>query len=201
MVGLKILVVGGDDEGYHDFTVIGKVFCSCFHPENLKEYDVVVCYMSRKEVPEHLEKGLLGSIIGSPWGATGKPKGFIGIHTGGYSFPESAAYHNMVGARFLTHPEMGEDLLIKVTDPDHPVMKGITSFTIVDELYLMEMYPPFHVLLSCHYRGFERPIAWVKPYGLGRVFYTSLGHGQEQVRNESFVKMIVNAVKWSVETE
>ena len=63
MVGLNIIVVGGDDYGYHDFSVIGKVFhsflykagfhveitgdCSAFLPENIKKYDVIVCYMNR----------------------------------------------------------------------------------------------------------------------------------------------------------
>ena len=214
MVGIKVLVVGGDDHGYHDFTIIGKTFqsflekagfnvtitwdCSCFLPEIVHKYDVLVCYINRIKIKKEEKQGLLDSIIGSHQGDTGKPKGFIGIHTAACSFPGSIAYQRMLGGRFLAHPKMEQELAIKVIKPEHPVMHGISDFKIVDELYLLEQFPPFEILLSCSYNGFEHPVAWVKPYGLGRVFYTSLGHGIEQLTNVNFTKMIINAVKWSV---
>lgn len=212
---MNILVVGGDDYGFHDFRNIGDVFysflnkagyhvtitedCNAFLARNIKEFDAVVCYMNKKNLKKDQEKGLIDSIIGSPWGKTGKPKGFIGIHTAACSFPGSGTFHRMLGCRFLIHPEMGEELHIKVKNPAHPVMQGIADFHIIDELYLLELYLPFEILLSCRYRGFEHPVAWVKPYGLGRVFYTALGHGTTQLNNDHFQKMIINAINWSVE--
>jgi len=214
MAGLNVLVAGGDDFGYHDFGVIGEAFysflektgyhvtlsrdCSVFLADNIRNFDVIICYMNKKVLQKEEEEGLLDSIIGSPWGNTGKPKGFIGIHTAACAFPGSEAYHRMLGCRFLIHPEMGDELQIKVKKREHPVMKNIDNFTIIDELYLLEVYPPFTTLLSCYYNNFEQPLGWVKPYGLGRVFYLGLGHGVEQIGNPNFKKIIVNAIDWSV---
>lgn len=216
MVGMNILVVGGDDYGYHDFGILGDILlsflskagfqvtltedCSAFCEKEIKNYDVIVCYMNRKNIRRSQEQGLLNSIIGSPRSNTGKPKGFVGIHTAACSFPKSGAYYRMLGCKFLVHPKMREELHIEVKNHKHPVMQGITHFTILDELYLLELYPPFETLLSCVYRGFEHPVAWVKPYGMGRVFYTIIGHGKEQLNNIYFQKMIVNAIKWSGES-
>jgi uncharacterized protein len=210
----EVLIVGGDDYGYHDFDRIGGIFssflhdagfhvdvtddCSCFSTDKFKEYDVVICYMNRKELPDEQAQGLLDGILGNPWSQSHTLKGFIGIHTASCSFPGSFAYRTMLGARFLAHPEMGDELTMNVKAPDHPIMKGIGDFTIVDELYLMEHYPPYEVLLTCDYQGFERPIAWVKPYGLGRVFYLSLGHGEEQLCNDAVSGMIINGVSWVI---
>jgi type 1 glutamine amidotransferase len=66
-----------------------------------------------------------------------------------------------------------------------------------EELYLMETYGHFDLLLSTYFKGFERPIAWVKPYGHGRVFYTALGHDQVQTENPNFQRMLINAVRWA----
>lgn len=66
-----------------------------------------------------------------------------------------------------------------------------------NELYLMETYGHFELLMSAWYKGFERPITWVKPYGHGRVCYTALGHADVQHKNPNFQRLIINAIRWS----
>jgi type 1 glutamine amidotransferase len=213
MVNYNVLIMGGDETGYHDFKLLGPVFKSfltdagfsitlsedlnMFLPIFIKSYDVIVCYMNKANITKKQEQGLLQGIIGSPWGSTGKPKGFVGIHIACCAFEHSRDFHNMLGCRLLTHPDMGESYSFKIKDPRHPVMAGMKDFSLVDELYLLEVFPPFETLITCEFNGFALPAAWVKPYGLGRVFYTSLGHSTEQLNNEFFQRMIVNAVKWS----
>ncbi len=48
------------------------------------------------------------------------------------------------------------------------------------------------------FKGFERPITWVKPYGRGRVLFTALGHDKEQTENPNSQRLIVNGVRWAV---
>ena len=40
------------------------------------------------------------------------------------------------------------------------------------------------------------PLAWVRPYGLGRVCYCALGHGSEQLEHESVQRILRNALEW-----
>jgi type 1 glutamine amidotransferase len=213
MVKQHVLVMGGDETGCHDFTVLGSIFESfltdagfsvtltedldMFLPKNLKSFNVIVCYLNKAEITEKQEQGLLQGIIGTPVTGMGSPKGFVGIHIACCAFENSGAYHKMIGCRLLTHPEMGEPYSFNIKDPRHPVMADVKNFSLVDELYLLEVYPPFETLITCDFNGFTLPIAWVKSYGLGRVFYTALGHAAEQLTNECLQKLIINAVNWS----
>jgi type 1 glutamine amidotransferase len=41
-------------------------------------------------------------------------------------------------------------------------------------------------------------VAWAKMYGKGRVYYTTLGHVDENWDDPRFQKMITEAIKWSL---
>jgi uncharacterized protein len=40
-------------------------------------------------------------------------------------------------------------------------------------------------------------VAWCKQIGKGKTFYTSMGHDETAWKDESFVKLIENAIKWT----
>jgi uncharacterized protein len=209
---LNLLVMGGVEREYHDFSIMGPIYDSflssagfdvtlsedkdLFLPENIKNFDVIICYTTHGSLTKEQSGGLLNSIIGSFWENTGKPKGFLGIHGASCSFENNETYLRMLGGHFLTHPELGPEYLFHVEKAGHPIMKGISDFSMVDELYLQEIYPPMETLITCDFEGFSRPVAWVKSYGLGRVSSLSLGHGVEQTENPIFQKIIINAVNW-----
>jgi type 1 glutamine amidotransferase len=202
--------MGGLETNYHNFRILGPILrdfleaagfkvtlsknLDMFLLENIKEFQIIICYTTGRELTLEQEKGLLNSISGFPLGSKGKK--FIGIHCASCSFQNSFAYLRMLGAKFLTHPPLGEEFSFKVIKPEHPTMQGISNFSLVDELYLMEIYPPIEILIVCNYKGYDRPIVWTKPYGLGRVFYTALGHDKDQISNLIFQKMIINAIEW-----
>ncbi|TFG20231.1 MAG: hypothetical protein EU530_03915 [Promethearchaeota archaeon] len=74
----------------------------------------------------------------------------------------------------------------------------MSDFSIRDELYLQEYYPPFHTLLFTHFKGQKVPLSWEKSYGTGTVFYLALGHGTAQINHPSIQKIIKNViVYWS----
>ncbi|MFX0181613.1 MAG: ThuA domain-containing protein [Candidatus Hodarchaeota archaeon] len=206
----NILVIGGLETKFHNFRILGPVFRNFLEgagfkvtlsenldmllPENIKEFQTIICYTTGRELTSEQEKGLLNAIVSFPPETIGKT--FIGIHCASCSFQKSSAYLRMLGGKFLTHPPLGEELSFQVIKPEHPTMQGVSNFSLVDELYLMEIYPPIEILIVCNYKGFDRPIVWTKPYGLGRVFYTALGHDKSQLSNPILQKMIINAVKW-----
>ena len=43
-------------------------------------------------------------------------------------------------------------------------------------------------------------VTWAKMYGKGRVFYTTLGHVEENWDKPEFQKMITEAIKWAMGT-
>jgi hypothetical protein len=40
------------------------------------------------------------------------------------------------------------------------------------------------------------PIAWVKTYGEGKIFYTNLGHNTETWANKQFIESLLGGIKW-----
>jgi type 1 glutamine amidotransferase len=207
----RVLVFGGEESPYHDFSIQGPWLAGlaeeagyeaevttdpgAFEAARIAPFDAIAILASAGSLaPEH-EEALLSAVIGNPWGDTGSPKGLLGIHGATVVTSASGAYQRMLGARFLAHPPLGP-FSVTVEAPDHPVTRGVGEFSTSDELYLMETLAPFDVLLSAEFDGFRRPLAWVRPYGLGRVCYCALGHGTEQLEHESVRRVLRNALDW-----
>ncbi len=211
---INILLLTGGGDPYHDFDALAESLKQILNkeglvlhvsedlnellPDKIINYDVIMCNMINVELSPLHERSLLDAIIGSPWNNTGKAKGFVGLHGASFTFLNSPDYINMLGGRFLTHPEIA-NFAYKIKNKQHAVMEGLDDFCLDSELYLMEAKPPYEVLLSCDYQGFERPIAWVKPYGLGRVFYLALGHNTQELDCKAVQKMILNSVYWAAQ--
>ena len=211
MTQTKVLLMVGGNSTYHNFEEIGNILkntveeskcdvfltenLDMFLPSNIKEFDIILTYTIERTLTKEQEDGLLNAIIGAPSEIKGRTKGFIGLHGATISFIDSIRYLRMIGGKLLAHPPT-DTFLFQVSNPSHPIMEGITNFSLKDELYLTEIFTPIESLLICQYNGFNHPIAWIKPYGLGKVFYCSLGHGKEQMSNKNTQTIIKNAIEW-----
>lgn len=95
----------------------------------------------------------------------------------------------LLGSRFIAHPPLGQ-FEVRVSEPSHPLVRGIGAFTVTDELYLSELYGPNRVLLETRYNGKAarefvrrqwfsdepRPVLYLHAHGAGEVLYLTLGH-------------------------
>jgi type 1 glutamine amidotransferase len=94
----------------------------------------------------------------------------------------------LLGNQFLAHPPVAP-YTVEVTAPDHPLVQGIASFEVSDELYVLELHPPLEVLLHSRFtgpcRGFAegdvtddepRPVLYLRRSGEGTVCFFTLGH-------------------------
>jgi type 1 glutamine amidotransferase len=102
----------------------------------------------------------------------------------------SPAFMQTLGSQFIAHPPI-EPYRVEVTQPEHPLVAGIEPFDANDELYLMELHPPFETLLHTRWhgetKGFAerdwsrdepRPVMYLKNVGAGSVLYLTLGHAR-----------------------
>jgi type 1 glutamine amidotransferase len=79
----------------------------------------------------------------------------------------------------------------------HPVLAGVVPFASRGALYKsVRIAEDATVLLTGTFPGHTHPVAWVRPYRGGRVFYTSLGHPVD-FGNPSFLRLLANAVAWT----
>lgn len=139
-------------------------------------------------------------------------KGFIGIHSAAITFVNWPEYGEMIGGYYDEHPWGTFDAPIIVEDPAFPGMQQWPkSFVLRDEIYQMRNYSrdKLRVLMrldagkldlankNVHRADRDFAVTWAKMYGKGRVFYSTLGHVEENWDKPEFQKMITEAIKWA----
>ena len=142
-------------------------------------------------------------------------KGFIGVHTAAVTATNWPEYGEMLGGVFDNHPWMIADAKIIVERPDFPAMKALhTGMVLRDEHYQMLPKPysradvdvlarldPASVNLTApmvHRSDADFPVAWIKSYGKGRVFYTGLGHTDAAWDDPRVQTVTLEAIKWAI---
>ncbi len=93
---------------------------------------------------------------------------------------------------------------VNLTDVDHPVTKGLTSFSTTDELYTcLEGDAPIQVLAEAVSArdGATYPMAFVTEVGKGRVFHCVLGHDVAALTNEPVARLYCRAAAWAAGLE
>ena len=142
------------------------------------------------------------------WIAAGH--GFLGAHSASDTYHESDAYLDMLGGEFATHGQIAE-ADIRVDDPSDPSVAHLSPrFRVTDELYRFtrNRRSAVHVLLSMDRNppdgvgdagaASDLLMAWRKPHGGGRVFYTALGHREEVWQDPRFQQHLLGALRWAL---
>jgi uncharacterized protein len=177
--------------------------------KNLDYFDAIFFYGLGEEDLSNKQKSDLLSFVHDDG------KGFVGGHSAidaFYSWPE---YGQMVGAYFDNHPWGVLDAPIIVEEPAFPGMRHLPrEFRIRDEIYVPTTTPysrkEVDVLArmdaskvdltvpGLHRTDRDLPVAWVKNYGKGNVFYSSFGHPDAAWDNPDIQKMYFEAIRWAL---
>jgi len=189
-------ILAGILEKTGDFEITMSLDLEELKAENIKKYDVVLFYGSGNNFKTaEQEKGCCDFVRGG--GA------FVGIHSATDSFKRSDAYWEMVGGRFSGHG--GGKFKVIILDKVHPITKGFEDFEIQDETYRHRYHEKtekiLHHLIRCGRDKEQQSMAWVRDYGKGRIFYTSLGHGRQAWTNPHFQRLAVRGIYWAVGRE
>ena len=113
--------------------------------------------------------------------------GLAGWHGGMCdAFRTDTDYQFMTGGQFVAHPGGIIDYTVNIVDAGHEITRGLKDFKIKSEQYYMHTDPGNKVLATTTFSGKQggigwikgtvMPVVWVLQFGLGRVFYSSLGH-------------------------
>jgi len=156
---------------------ISNTLDSYLDAAKLKSLDLIVQAVTQAAITPEQEKGLLDAVMGGV--------GIAGWHGGlADSFRSSVTYEYMIGGQWVAHPGGVIDYEVNIADPMDPITAGLTDFKMHSEQYYMQVDPNNKVLATTKFSGqYDRwikgvvmPVVWKKPFGKGRVFYTSLGH-------------------------
>lgn len=120
-------------------------------------------------------------------------KGLVGIH--GTAWWIGGKAFDLIGGHSNWHPP-GLKFTVRIQDANHPITQGIGDFEVEDEIYISAYDPYIRILALAEWNG-RHPMAWVKSYGSGRVFYTTLGHGPGTFKNPAMQKFVEQGVRWA----
>ena len=140
--------------------------------------------------------------------AVSQGTGMAGWHGMAASFRASLPYSLLTGSSFLEHPG-GEgsqvEYLVRIVDPDHPVAAGVSDFAVATEQYYLHVDPSVHVLADSVFTGqhlpwlagVAMPVAYTHSWGMGRVFYETVGHRLTDLETPAVTRLIRQGMAWA----
>lgn len=142
--------------------------------------------------------------------------GLVAMHAAGGDIDHPWRFYveDMIGARFIGHPNDGDQFQRARTlnrAPDHPIMQGIPrEWMWEEEYYSFDRVPSgrdTQILLSLDERdwrhppelamGAMHPLVWTRGVGKGRVVFSALGHRPEYYVDTTHLRLIANMIAWA----
>jgi type 1 glutamine amidotransferase len=164
----------------------------------MSSVDLIIQAYTMSAITPSQEEGLLAAVRDGA--------GLAGWHGGlADAFRNNPAYQYMVGGQWVAHPGGVIDYTVNITDPDDPVTRGLSDFSMHSEQYYMHVDPNVKVLATTTFtgehdywsEGCTMPVAWKKMYGRGRVFYSSLGHVAADMEVPEALEILKRGICWS----
>lgn len=145
--------------------------------DRLRELSLIVPVWTMGTITPEQERGLLEAVKS-------------GVGVAGWhgcladSFRNNPAYQWMVGGQWVAHPGNIIDYRVNVIAHADPITAGLDDFDMHSEQYYMHVDPSNEVLATTIFdgthaswvKGCVMPVVWKRQWGMGRVFYSSLGH-------------------------
>ena len=148
--------------------------------EKLLTYDLIVPCMTMSTLPRACEKNISYAVS--------RGVGLAGCHGGMCdAFRNSTEWQFITGGQWVAHPgNDGVKYTVNIRRGSSPIIDGIEDFEIISEQYYLHVDPAIEVLATTRFpvangyhaanKPIDMPVAWTKYWGLGRVYYCSLGH-------------------------
>ena len=128
-----------------------------------------------------------------------------------------------IGAKYVYGPHYPFQEFTVNIGKEHPITKGVTDFTVADEVYRLEMLDPAaEILASYDARSVTKgdpekpsrkrqtildsiawgntrpqaPVLYTRIYGKGKIVVNILGHDERSLRNPSVVQLYQQSFDW-----
>lgn len=152
----------------------------CLIQEDLMQYDLIVACLTMGDLPRECAKAVCAAVA--------RGVGLAGCHGGMCdAFRQSTEWQFMTGGQWVAHPGGdGVEYTVNICHGANPITEGLEDFSVCSEHYYLHIDPAIEVLATTRFplvnyrhasnKPVDMPVAWTKFWGIGRVFYCSLGH-------------------------
>jgi type 1 glutamine amidotransferase len=167
---------------------------------NMEKYDTVLWYNINWDPPK--EDGALKKYLENKIGES--KQGIIIIHHALLNFQNWDTYTKICGLK-----ERGANVGFKYTqnqtvkshilNTDHPITKGISDFSIIDETYQIgePEEPGNTILITTDNETSMKNLAWTRQYKNSRVFSYASGHDGRVYADANYRMIIKQALAWT----
>ncbi len=166
------------------------------------DYEVMILYNMTQKISPKRQANLTKLLD--------KGVGLVAVHHSIANFQDWPEYRNIIGAKYylkittengVTYPrgeyKHDEDINVYITDPTHPVTRGLSDFSVNDETYGKWTFDSGnHLLLTTDHPASNTQLAWVRNYKNARVCFVQLGHGPRAYRNQNYRRLVAQAIGW-----
>jgi hypothetical protein len=137
--------------------------------------------------------------------------GIAGCHGGMCdAFRTSVEWQFITGGNWVSHPGGdGVDYVVNIKQSSSPLVADIQDFKVSSEQYYLHVDPAVEVLATTRFptvtwyhssnREVDMPVVWTKRWGVGRVYYNSLGHHADIFDIPEALELMRRGFHWAAE--
>lgn len=169
--------------------------------DKAKDIDVFCFYDMNQDITEEEKDNFLKMVKSG--------KGLVFMHHSLANYQNWDEFLEIIGGRYLMDTTIingvdvpkstyQHDVNMDITvAAEHPVTKGLTDFTIHDEVYGgYYVSPTVTPLLKTTNPVSNENVVWANTVGNSRIVTIQLGHDHFAYENENFRTLLSNAIKW-----
>ena len=216
----KVLIFQGGWDG-HQPDLVSKRFAALLRQEGfeveiydhldcladvnyLKTLDLIISCWTMGEIKHEYVQNISQAV--------GSGVGLAGCHGGMCdAFRQDTEWQFITGGQWVSYPGGdGIEYTVNICKGSHDIVEGIEDFKVKSEHYYLHVDPAIEILATTKFplvnyyhsanKPIDMPVAWIKYWGNGRVFYTSLGH-QDNVFDHApeAQEMMLRGMLWAAE--
>ncbi len=172
--------------------------------EKLLTYDLFVACVTMSEISREQANNVAEAVAAGV--------GLAGCHGGMCdAFRQSVVWQFMTGGQWVSHPGGdGVEYTVNICHGANPITEGLEDFKVRSEHYYLHIDPAIEVLATTRFplvnyyhaanKPVDMPVAWTKYWGVGRVFYCSLGHHDDVFDNSPTAEVLMErGMVWAAE--
>ena len=132
------------------------------------------------------------------------------LHHSLVSYQNWNEFKEIIGAKYYEEKTVVNDQLVKsgyqhdvaytvkVVDPKHPITKGMSDFSIYDEVYNnIIINAGVQPILTTDHQLSTPVVGWINSYGKSNIVYLLNGHDKNAFENPNYQKLVENAIRWA----
>ena len=190
-----------EQEGYE--VEVANTLSAFDDASKLKALDLIVPVWTMDEISQERVNNVSAAVQSGV--------GLAGCHGGMCdAFRNNVDWQFMTGGNWVAHPgNDGTPHRIHIANTSSPLVEGIEDFDVSTEQYYLHVDPAVEVLATTRFpvadgphvlnKAVDMPVAWTKRWGLGRVYYCSLGHQANVIELPPVKEMMRRGLMWAAE--